>query len=209
MHTKPKKMEAVEPQTSVVSRSRSGERRQADRLHTVCRVGHVIAANDQGLARIRNISDWGLGLEVYMPVYLGDRLTIYLSEDLLVCGKVVWTNAPECGLQLDNEIDSRALLRELGAQATRTGSRALRIPLKKPAVVQSEAGSQLIDVRDVSQRGMKVAHDGSFREGLNVKILMASGLERQGVVRWSKGGLAGLMLLEPFCPSELGSIHSL
>lgn len=208
MHNYPATTVAAKAKTSIIAPVSSGERRRCDRLHHVCRVAHVVAANDEGLARVCNISDQGLGLEIYMPVHLGDRLTVYLSEDSAVSGKVVWTNNPECGLQLDDEIDSRALLRELGARAAKNDSRALRIPLRKAAVASSQDGLQLIDVKDVSQRGMKVGHDGSFREGLNVKVLMASGREREGVVRWSKDGFAGLMLIEPFCPSDLGSMRS-
>lgn len=52
-------------------------------------------------------------------------------------------------------------------------------------------------------------HDGSLTEGLNVKITLASGLDRCGIVRWVKDKVAGVMLLEPLSVEALGSVQTL
>lgn len=181
------------------------ERRLSPRQRTVYRVAHVETREDSGLARIYNISDEGLGLQVHFPVMLGDTITVRLTEDIAIEGQVVWTSGADCGLQLSDPVDSEALLRAMAAQAGSTARRPLRLPVNKPAIARSERGIRKIEIQDVSQNGMKVVHDGSFTEGLRVKVSLASGLERRGVVRWSRGGIAGLILLEPFSASELGS----
>lgn len=183
------------------------DRRLNSRQRTIYRVAHVETAEDHGLARIYNISDDGLGLQLHMPVMLGDAVTVRLTDDLAIAGHVVWTNGADCGLQLRDRIDSEALLRKMAVEARSTNQRALRIPVNKPAVARSENGTRRIDIRDVSRQGMKVQHDGSFHPGLNVKVSLASGLERRGIVRWSRDGIAGLMLLDPFSTSELGSTN--
>lgn len=185
------------------------ERRSGQRLRTVYRVAHVETQDDHGLARIYNISDEGLGLKLHIPVMLGDAVTVRLTEDMSIEGRIVWTCGADCGLQLCDPIDSEALLQQIAAQANSASQRPLRIPLNKPAVARSEMGMRRIDVQDVSQNGMKVAHDGSFHQGLRVKVSLASGLERRGIVRWSRDGIAGLVLLEPFSASELGSTKQL
>lgn len=185
------------------------DRRSARRQRAVYRVAHVETGNDNGLARVVNISDDGLGLKIHMPVMLGDVVTVHLTEHLAVAGSVVWTAGADCGLRLHNPIDSEALLREYGSQALGKPLRAPRVPIDRPAIARSEAGLRKVQVRDVSQHGMKVLHDGSFTEGLRVKVTLSSGIERRGVVRWSTGGIAGLILLEPFSAAELGSVKNL
>lgn len=185
------------------------DRRLGVRLRTVYRVAHIETPADNGLARIYNISDEGLGLKLHIPVMLGDMVTVRLTDDVAITGRVVWTCGADCGLQLSDPVDSEVLLRDLGAQARSAGQRALRMAVNKPAVARSEQGMRGITIQDVSQSGMKVAHDGSFYEGLPVKVSLPSGLERRGVVRWSREGIAGLMLLESFSTNDLGSMKSL
>lgn len=181
------------------------DRREGARLRTVYRIAHVRTAVDDGLARVVNISDEGMGLQLQFPVMLGDTLTVHLCEDVVLKGRVVWTCGANCGLQLADPVNSEALLRHLALLSSSASGRPLRIPVSKTAVARSERGLRKVEIQDVSQHGMKVRHDGSFTEGLQVKVSLASGTERRGVVRWSRDGIAGLMLLEPFSARELGS----
>ena len=73
----------------------------------------------------------------------------------------------------------------------------------------SEQGLCVAHLHDVSQRGMKIGHDGSFFPGMAVKVMMGPGIERRGIVRWSHDNLAGLILTEPFQIYELGSASAL
>ena len=185
------------------------ERRAGPRLRTVYRVAHVQTPDDDGLARILNISDEGLGLRLLIPVTLGDIVSVRLNAEIMIEGRVVRTSGDDCGLRLNEPIDSEALLRDIVAQSRSTAYRPLRIPVDKPAVARSERGLRRIEIQDVSQHGMKIVHDGSFAAGLHVKVALGSGIERRGVVRWSHDGIAGLALLEPFSTRELGSIKNL
>lgn len=185
------------------------ERRSTDRVQTVLLVARVIAEHDQGLARLRNVSDRGMGLQLQIPVLLGDAITVDLGEGMTVNGRVMWTCGQECGLRLDEEIDSAALLGELAARSRRGRARAVRLPVEISAMTSGDNGMRRVEVKDVSQRGMKLKHDGSLTEGLQLKIILSSGKERRGVVRWSRDNVAGLMLLEPFSTEDLGSISNL
>jgi hypothetical protein len=185
------------------------DRRTSLRVQTIFRVARVIAKSDEGLARLQNISDHGVSLQLHIPVLLGDALTVELAHSMTVTGRVVWTSGEDCGVRLDEEVDSAALLAELANQARKATARALRLPVATTALTRGENGTRRVEVTDISQRGMKLTHDGSFTAGLHVKITLSSGKERRGVVRWSRGNVAGLMLLEPFSTEELGSVSNL
>ncbi|TPG14666.1 PilZ domain-containing protein [Sphingomonas koreensis] len=188
---------------------RAKDRRSSPRLQTVLRVARVMTGTDQGFARVQNISDVGIGLQLHLPVLLGDALAVELADGVVINGRVVWTSGADCGLQLDQPIDSAALLVELAAQAKAGASRPLRLPVATPALTRSANGTRVVEVADVSQRGMKLRHDGSISDGLHVKITLPSGLKRSGVVRWSQDRIAGVLLLDPFSPEELGSVRNL
>lgn len=180
------------------------DRRCGPRVRTVYRITPVSVRDDQGLARIRNISDGGMQLDMTLPVVLGDRVKVLLSATHILKGRVVWTNGNECGLRFDEPIDSIAMLHESSEAIRAPGARAPRLPVNTIAVAESEGSTRAVKVCDVSQRGMKITDDGSFTPGIPVRVTLASGVQRRGIVRWSKDGFAGVLLTETFSPSELG-----
>ncbi|MES2699564.1 MAG: PilZ domain-containing protein [Pseudomonadota bacterium] len=182
----------------------SASRRTKPRFQTIMRVGRITLDDDQGLARVKNVSDNGAHLHVSIPLRLRVAVTLELAEGEALLGQVVWVADDECGIRFDQQIDCAALLRRL-AQSTLNGvTRSLRLQTSKPAVIRSERGVRLAKVQDISQRGMKLLHDGSLTENMAVKITLPSGLERCGIVRWSRDNIAGVLLLQPFCTEELG-----
>lgn len=184
-------------------------RRTGIRIQTILRVGRAIADRDEGLVRVRNISDQGARLQLQIPVEVGDRLILELADDAIMQGRVVWFAQGECGLAFDQAIDCAGLLGQLASQSRSGACRAVRLPICLPAVIRSEQGLRPTVIKDISQRGMKLTHDYRFVEGLRVSVTLPSGLQRCGVVRWTRDYAAGLMLLDPFSPQELGSAKSL
>ena len=185
------------------------DRRDASRTRTVFRVARVLARDDEGLARIRNISDGGMRLKLGIPVVAGDTIEVAMSETQAFLGRVVWAKDGECGIQFAEWVDSVAALQS-AAEDTRAGrSRPPRLLASQPVVVETERGLCVTQMRDISQHGMKITNDGSFKPGLAVKILIGPGVERRGYVRWATNNMAGLILTEPLTVEELGSVSAL
>lgn len=182
------------------------ERRDTQRLRTVYRVARVRAHGKHGLARVHNISNQGLMLSTGLQMELGSVVTVDLSETCSLTGHVAWHNAGQCGLKLSVPVDSPALLRRLYVEQQKTTARHLRLPFEKSVVVTSELGVQIARARDISQRGIKLVHDGQFSPGLHVKVQIAPDIERRGIVRWSRDGVAGCILTEYLSVEDLGSI---
>lgn len=184
----------------------AGERRDTQRLRTVYRVARVHAHGECGLARVHNVSNEGLMLSTQLPIGLGSAMAIDLSETCTLSGHVAWHEAGRCGVKLTAPVDSPALLRRLYEEQQTGRSRHLRLPLEKAVLVTSELGVQIARARDISQRGIKLVHDGRFSAGLHVKIQIARDIERRGVVRWSRDGVAGCILTECLSVEDLGSL---
>lgn len=185
------------------------ERRRGQRLRTVYRVARLFTRGDTGLARVRNISDGGLMLSTTMDMCVGDPVRVDLSDSCSLSGKVAWHHGDQCGIALSAPIDSSAVLKRLFEERRAGDARPMRINHQKSVVVESELGLQVATLRDVSQSGLKLAHDGRFTAGLPVKVRLSPELERRGVVRWSQTGLAGVVLTESLSVEELGSMRDL
>lgn len=184
------------------------DRRNSERVRTVYRVARVQADSGEGLAQIRNVSDDGMKIDLGLPVTLNQWVRIWLSDTVSIDGQVVWTKGDECGLKFAQSVDSAAILRNTAEQIRVGAARAPRVTTQMLAVVSSEQGIRPARVQDVSQRGMKLVHDGSFTPGLAVKVALESGMERRGIVRWVKDEFAGLILTEMFSVQDLKTINA-
>lgn len=187
----------------------SPDRRGADRVQTVFRVARVITALDEGLARIRNISDLGAGLRMPIPVDVSDALAVELADGVELRGHVIWVRDEEFGLRFDKPINCTELLAGLAVGARCGITRPVRLPVVATALARSERGLRKVHILDISQRGLKLMHDGSLTVGLRVQVTLPGGLDRQGIVRWTRGDRAGVMLLEPLSLETLGSARRL
>jgi hypothetical protein len=183
--------------------------REARRTWTIYRLLRVKCDGDEGLARCQNISDGGAMLELTMPLQLNDNIEMLFAPNALLSGKVVWLNGNACGIAFDQEIDSSLLLEQSARPRRAQGCRPPRLNSDIPAKVQMDGVSRKTVVRDISQHGMKVDHDGSFCPGLRVNVLLPGGTECSAVVRWAQGNHAGLMLIDPFAVEDLGSLRAL
>ncbi|HST36369.1 MAG TPA: PilZ domain-containing protein [Allosphingosinicella sp.] len=185
------------------------DRRTGPRFHTVLRVARVTRAHDVGLWRLRNISDSGMMLETGVPVKPGEHVSIQLSESITIEGRIAWEDGSRCGVAFDAPIDCAATLETLVTEQSRPDYRPLRVPVQTRAIAYCERGMHTVKVLDLSPHGAGIAHDGCFKPGMSTLLLFENGEEHRGVIRWSKDGRAGVLLLQPFPCATLESASRL
>ena len=186
------------------------DRRVSPRVRTVCLAVKVNRGGKAAILRARNLSDDGMMLSTPMPLDVGERVLINLSEKLAVHGRVLWADQDRCGVQFVRPIDSAALL-HAGAEHKRVDRRggAQRLATMRLATTYAENGIRAVRITNVSHRGMGLAHDGSLKRGMLLKLVVESGLERGAAVRWSEDGRAGIRLMDPLTCEELAGAASL
>ena len=173
------------------------ERRISPRFRTIFRVAQVTRAHDVGLWRIRNISDEGMMLLTSVRVQIGEKLSIALSDTVTIEATALWWDGERCGVRFDAPIDCAAVLESLAEEQKAQRFRPLRLPVRTRALAYCERGLHTVHLYDISQHGAGFAHDGCFHAGMTTKLHFESGDEYRGVVRWNKGGKAGIFLVEP------------
>ena len=180
------------------------------RLATVNRVARLVVGDETGLARLHRISNGGVELSSIMDLHVGQMVCLDLSETVSARVAVIAKNGKRYALAFQQEINCAALLRQLVAEARSNRARPLRLttpPLR--AEGRSLKGDLQLELEDISQHGMKVRHDGSFHEGLRVCVQLPNGRECRGIVRWTKGRMAGLQLLDVLSADDLGAVSRL
>lgn len=184
---------------------RAADQRASPRVHAVLFVVKIDRAHDAGLFRVKDISDTGLRLATHVRFACRERLTIELLPDLPVEGTVAWCDNECCGVELDKPIDCADVLRRRTEQKIDRRGHALRLPVNRRATCYAETGIRAVTITNVSRRGLGLTHGGSLEEGMVLKLVLESGTNRCGTVRWSKDGQAGVKLDQPLTWTELES----
>lgn len=195
--------------TSPAPESTSGgvDRRGGDRYRTVWRIAKVARDGDAGLWRVRNMSNRGMMLAADVPVAVGERLEVALSDRIAVRGHVVWAKEGRCGVAFDEEVDVAHMLRRLAAEQRAGDHRQLRLPVRMAARAVMEYQTIDIELIDLSQSGAGFRHDGRIEAGREIELVLASGIRRKAIVRWSRGERGGLWLTQPLDRADLESIR--
>ncbi|MEO5586147.1 MAG: PilZ domain-containing protein [Novosphingobium sp.] len=189
-------------------------RRAAGRTEALCRLVKVDHDQNQVLARCLNLSNGGAKLDLAIALNLNDRITISFSPMTRIEGRVVWISGNGCGVAFDEPIDSGRLLRgdSLDSRQLQAGSEPAnraRSKLNLPARVGRHGAARDPVVTDGSVDGRRIANDGTFHPGLNVRVILADGREQEGVVRWSRENIAGVLLLDGFETAEPDPVRQL
>lgn len=186
----------------------TGDRRGGDRYRTVWRIAKVTRNGDAGLWRVRNMSDRGMMLAADVPITVGEKLEIALSETVTIRGKVVWSDGGRCGVSFDTEVDVADVLKQLAAEQRAMGYRQPRLPVHSQAQIVADDGTACnVELVDLSQHGAGFVHDGHFEVGKELDLVLAGGVRRRAIVRWAREGRGGLWLTQPLDRADLESIR--
>ena len=178
------------------------ETRAADR-QTLYRPVLIQSAGGAGLCLARSLSPKGMNAKTCLDLNPDDRVSVYFSTDMVVPGWVAWHDAEMIGIQFEEPIDVRDVLSLFTQRAGRGRvNRLPRLPIKCAAALTVNGRSDIIEVQDISQRGVQIA--ASFLQPGDEVELQLDGLERRkAVVQWIHTGVAGLSFLTPLPFDEL------
>jgi len=186
----------------------SDEKRDGQRIQTVCRMAKVLRVGDAGLWLVRNISNGGMMLSTGVAVEPGETITIALSDNIHLSAQVAWVKDGKCGVTFTQEIDGPVLLKQLAEEQSAKGYRAPRIPVQTHVKAAINNGWQPIELVDLSQNGAGFLHDGTVTVGLQMSLMLGDIL-RTATVRWSRGCAGGLWLTQPLNRADMESIRKL
>lgn len=178
----------------------ASERRAGERHRTLFRVGTLLTDSQRELCVIRNVSAGGLSIRFYSPLSAGERVTVELKNGQPVSGVIGWVKGDQAGLQSDQPIDVAALLTN---DARDSRPRMPRIRTDVIARVRLGACSHRVQVRDISQGGLKVNLDTAMSPKDQVIVLLPGLPATPGVVSWVAEDGAGISFNSPIALDDL------
>ena len=187
----------VEETTFSLSRAAPAppERRHQVRPITILRVGTLIVDGTRELCLVRNISAGGLMAHIYSSLEIGARVVVELRSDEPIAGAVTWIDGNNVGIGFDAEIDVEALLAPPATVAGRQ-PRMPRVQVNRCATFRIGGRTFWSETRDISQGGVKLEVDGSFRVGDQAVVTLEDFRPLPGVIRWAQDGLIGIAFNE-------------
>lgn len=179
------------------------ERRTGERHIKILRVGTLVVDGRHELCLIRNISSGGLMAHVYSALTPGQRLTVELKTNLLAAGRVVWVREGNAGIQFDAAMDVAELLANPAVMDNGWRPRTPRVEIDRMATLRWGAHTNWVQVRDISQSGVKVESDPAPAPGEEIVVTLDGFRPLHAVVRWNNEGHCGIAFNQPIPLAEL------
>ncbi len=165
--------------------------------------GALTVGSIRQVCSIRKLSAGGAIVQVDGFVIPGDRLELELMTGEQLGGTIAWQRDGEVGLRFDQPIDVFAVIAQDIVSQPGERRRMPRVELVVQALLETQAGTELVTTRDISQGGVKL--DVPFKLKVEERVLVTlDGLAPQpGVVRWSTDNVAGIAFLPELRWQEL------
>ncbi len=165
------------------------DRRDGDRHMTLYRVGSIIVDDRRELCLIKNISAGGMLIRAYCSLSVGMALRVELKSGQPIRGKVSWLHDHSAGISFDQPID---VIEILSASMDGPRPRMPRIEIDGHATIREGANALRVQVRDISQGGLKIQSEAVFAIGAEVVVTLNGLASQPGVTRWTDQGFTGI-----------------
>lgn len=152
---------------------------------------------------IRKISAGGAVLHVDQPIEPGERLDLELMTGAQLGGTVAWRRGQEVGLAFDKPIDVFAIIAQDIVSQPGERRRMPRVELVSSALLEGVDGTELVTTRDISQGGAKIDVPFALPAEQRVVLTLDGLPPLEGIVRWSRGNVAGIAFLPELKWQEL------
>lgn len=155
------------------------------------RVARLADEQAEGLGMVRDVSSGGMKIDAYLPLEIGQTVSIALLDDHELTGKVAWKDGQSIGVQFTQETPVEQILAK---PAVKSDGRRTRLPrfVIDRSVTLEHSGSQLPStICDISQRGVKMVSSAKIPVHSNIIIRSADRRPITATVKWRGGDYLG------------------
>jgi len=179
------------------------ERRKHHRYRTLDYVARLDSRALQVPVRVTNLSSGGALITGSTFPDVGEHIRLYFDCTQSIEGRVSWTSKGQAGIRFVKEIACEQFVRDLVDSRLNATTRMLRFPVRIRVWIQCGAASLVTFVDNISQKGLRVAHDGGLVPGAQVEITLPGGIHQAGTIRWVNARSAGIELVGKLAVADL------
>lgn len=159
------------------------------------RQGAVTSGSVRRACWVRKISAGGAILHCEHDLDIGERLELELLNGERLAGHVIWRDGADVGLSFESQVDVFAIIARDIVNQPGERRRMPRVEIACQALIETEAGTELVTTRDISQGGIKVDVPYPIPAEQKVTVTLDGLPPAPGVVRWSRDNVAGIAFL--------------
>ena len=164
--------------------------------HLTTRTGRLMTKTETGLCRLCWISSDAVEFVTCVSLQAGESVHLKLAESAILEGVIFEAGDARGTIHLLRPIDPLAMLRGLRQLQCGGVERSARLPTSIDAIATCGGAQHCVRVRDVSEHGMCLEHDGVLSAGDLVQVVLPDRIVK-GNVKWSTGHRAGLQFDVP------------
>ena len=157
--------------------------------------GVAIRGSVRNACFIRRLSSAGAVIHADFEIQLDERLGLELENGQRLEGIVAWTSGSEAGLRFERPVDVFAIIARNMVNMPGERRRLPRIQVRCGAHLEAPSGAERAATIDISQGGIKLEARLKLEPGDAVTVTPEGLFPIPGVVRWARGGTAGIAFL--------------
>ncbi len=172
---------------------------RAARTLTLLMTGKIRIGDQQGLCRLRNISENGMMIETRAAVAPGEPIHVELRNARSLQGRIIWAKDGKAGVEFDAPIDVKDTVAvEVVPSRIRRhhAPRSPRIPRRCHVEAMVDGQSYAGTLHDISQGGVRLSLPFRPQLGATFPISIPGLPPKLCLVRWA-GAEIGLAFVEP------------
>ena len=161
------------------------------------RVAKFVCDGREGLGVVRNLSAGGMKIDAYIPMEIGQRVMVSLTDGQHLDATVIWQQDDSVGIKFDQlaSVDQMLAIPLKGPGGKTV--RPPRIAAARPALLRwSKMAPLSVEVGDLSQRGAKVLTQAQLAINESVSLELPGLPPIAATIRWARDGSAGLAFHE-------------
>lgn len=155
------------------------------------RVARLADEQAEGLGMVRDVSSGGMKIDAYLPLQIGQTVSIALLDDQELTGKIAWKDGQSIGVQFAQETPVDKILAKPTTKADGRRTRLPRFAIDRSITLEHGNSKLPATICDISQRGVKMICSARIPVHSNILIRAADRRPVMATVKWRGGDYLG------------------
>ena len=173
------------------------DRPASERPTMVLRVGLLEFQGKSSFCLLRKISANGVQVKLYSPVCEGVEVSLRVGDENLLRGRVAWVHTGLAGIEFEDALDPRTLLRVRQMAPSQRRRASPRVQASDFALLRTGGQEYSAKLCDISSSGAKLLTARSIQHGRTAMLLLPELPALPAFVRWTQGKDTGLVFASP------------
>lgn len=155
------------------------------------RVARLANEQAEGLGMVRDVSSGGMKIDAFLPLEIGQTVSIALLDDQELTGIVAWKEGQSVGIEFAQDVPVEQILAKPTQKSDGQRTRLPRFAIDRNITLEYGGNKLPSTICDISQRGVKLLCSAKIAVHSNIMIRSAERRPVMATVKWRGGDYLG------------------